>query len=154
MGGAEWEIWGRSMSEFSGCSTAISVRSQTSGELASMPLGRCERIWEWLLRFLLPTLFGLCVQLVCWLWSSTPYGPDVWSISGGALLVMVSMLIALWTWQCWLPFDRERQAKPTLRIQFRHIALAIVTLALVGGLVGLNLGHDGPQPSARISAPA
>jgi hypothetical protein len=142
------------MSEFSGRSTAISVRSQTSGDLASMPLGRCERIWEWLLRFLLPALLGLCVQLVYWLWSSTPYGLDLWSISGGALLVVVSMLIALWTWQSWLPFDRERLAKPALRIQLRHVALVIVTLAVVGGFVGLNLGHNGPQASAQISAPA
>lgn len=109
-------IGSRSMSEFSSRSTAISVhdhkRNMPSGtHPVPTEFARGERVWVWLLRFVLPATLGLCVQLDIWLWFNTPYPPDAWSICGGAVLAGVALLLAIWTWHSWLPFDRSERSR-------------------------------------------
>jgi hypothetical protein len=118
-----------------------------------VPVARYERIWNWLLRLVLPVTLGLCGQLIAWMWFRTPYPLDAWSISGGVVLIVVSLLLAVWTWHSWLPFGQEVVARSS-GLHVRHLILAMVAIAVFGGLAGLNAGSDRQQAKARITVPA
>jgi hypothetical protein len=116
--------------------------------LAPTKAAREERIWTWLLRLVLPLTLGLCVQLIIWMWVTTPYPIDVWSICGGVLLAIVSLLIAVWTWHSWLPFDREIIARSMVGSFLRYAALILITGAVVLAFTNMDTGHDASESSA------
>jgi hypothetical protein len=66
-----------------------------------------ERVCRWMFRLLLPVILALCGLLIFWMWFDDVYGPNAWSIAGGALMVVVAVPVALWTWHSWLPQNGE-----------------------------------------------
>jgi hypothetical protein len=123
--------------------------------LVAPALSRDERIWLWMLRLVLPIILGLCGQLIFWMWFNNVYGLNAWSVVGGVLLGGVAVLVALWAWHSWLPFEPAVPLMATEnRFRVRNFVLAMLAFVAVAGFIGLNYSSDPPKDGVQLARAA